>query len=104
MKERWGWAFRTVWAVVLVVLLGAFAALVIPRLRSLHEMRVVRDRLDEETRRVEERLRDLSTHQQRFSTDPRFVERTAHDSGRYHTNETVFIFPPGEDAERPPSP
>ena len=35
-------------------------------------------------------------NQARFETDPEFVERTAHDSGRVKTNETVFKFPEDE--------
>jgi cell division protein FtsB len=65
-----------------------------PKLQALRELHQKKERTDEQNRRLEARIAALRLDQERFHSDPSFVERTARESGMVKPNETVFKFAP----------
>jgi hypothetical protein len=89
---------RVVW-LVLCTGLCAFVVVItvlvlVPKHTALRDLQRMRAGLEAENQRIRAEIGTLINKQERFATDPRFVERTAHESGRIKTNETVFLFPP----------
>ncbi len=66
------------------------ARLVWPKWREIQEYRRRRDELAREIALEEEMIRILRRKQERFRTDPAFVERLAHDLGLARSNEVLF--------------
>ena len=51
-----------------------------------------KNELQKENQRLETEIANLRTKQERFTSDPAFVERTAKEMGMIRTNEIVFKF------------
>ena len=75
-----------------IVIVGIALAF-IPKVNQLHtyeeRSRALQRDIDQ-TIQEEQRLKE---YQHRFSTDPTFVERIAHEVGYAHEDETIFYFP-----------
>lgn len=89
----WVVIYRFAWTLLVVLLLIGVLCIFIPKCNSLHELQQKRTEKQEENSLLKRQTVDYIEKQARFETDPEFVERTAHDSGRVKTNETVFKFP-----------
>jgi len=63
-----------------------------PKFTSLRKMQDDKTKLQEETRKLRSGMEELRRKQDRFSSDPDFVERTAKEMGMIRTNEIVFKF------------
>ncbi len=63
-----------------------------PKFNSLRKMQKDKNELKQENRRLESEVTTLRTKQERFTSDARFVERTAKEMGMIRTNEIVFKF------------
>ncbi len=96
------------WSAINRFLTLLFAALVVvgiiciftPKVRSLREMQSRKSELEQENRRLEMAINELRNNQERFSTDPAFVEWIAKkDLGMVRTNEVVFKFIPALEEE-----
>lgn len=84
---------RFVW-VLLVALFGVgLACVFVPPTRRLRELQRKQAELQAENLRAQDLIRQLRTRQDRFNTDPAFVERTARETGRVKTNEVILKFP-----------
>ena len=92
--------YRTAWLLLGLLFVVGALFLFIPKCRSLHELQRVRDDLEAENGRTAAETQELVRKQQRFQSDPQFVERTAHESGRIKSNETVFFFPEEQGARQ----
>lgn len=78
-------------ALLLVVVVSAFT----PKVLSLREMQARKSELEEENKRLDREINELRLNQERFNTDPAFVEWIAKkDLGMVKTNEVVFKFIP----------
>ena len=79
----------------LIVLGIAVVSLLVflPKWRSRGELLRIRAELEAENERLASETAEFIRKQQLFQSDPSFVERTAHESGRVKTDETVFVFP-----------
>jgi len=84
---------RIACSLLIVLLLIGVLCVFIPKCNSLHEHQRRRTEIEEENAHLKRQTLELIEKQARFETDPEFVERTAHESGRVKTNETVFRFP-----------
>ncbi|MDP6525799.1 MAG: hypothetical protein QGI24_05860 [Kiritimatiellia bacterium] len=92
----WVVIYRFAWTLLVVLLLIGVLCIFIPKCNSLHELQRRRTEKEEENALLKHQTVEFIEKQARFETDPEFVERTAHDSGRVKTNETVFKFPEDE--------
>jgi cell division protein FtsB len=77
-------------ALVIVVAGGLF--ILPPKVSQLHRLELQRNEL---MRKIEHKSREieiLKNKQQRFSSDPAFVEHIARQNKRVRPNELVFVF------------
>ncbi|MGD9872750.1 MAG: septum formation initiator family protein [Kiritimatiellia bacterium] len=88
----WDMVTKITWAILIGLLIVVGISMFIPRIREYHEYQRTAARLAEETRHEEEMIKHLKMQQERFQTDPRFVEYIAHEMGMAKTNETIFTF------------
>ena len=97
-EKYWNLINRIVFvAIVLMALVGGMMAF-LPKVR---QMQKYQDRRDELQQRIEIKLaeeKDLKDRQQRFLTDPAYIERVAHEVGYARKDETIYHFPKENDS------
>jgi cell division protein FtsB len=64
----------------------------VPRCNRLNALQRRKAALESKNRALEMETRELRTKQERFLTDPGFVEHTARETGMVKPGETVFRF------------
>ena len=78
---------------VVVVLVRVF----LPKCGRLRELQREKVESEEGNRAKELRTKELRTKRERFNRDPKFVERTARETGMVKPNETVYKFMPAQE-------
>ena len=63
-----------------------------PKVRQMRRYEQTRDELQSRIDLTEQAEKALREKEQRFLTDPLFVEKVAHEVGYVHTNEFIFYF------------
>ncbi len=96
MKERldaiWLIITRVFWLIVLGSIVVGFFALFTPKYAQYNELnRRVRE-MQESNRELASAIRRLESQQQRFVSDPSFVERTARELGMAKPGEIVYKY------------
>ena len=89
----WVVLYKFAWIVVGVSCVIGVVCVFIPKAHSYRELQKRKEALEESNARMEARARQLETNQQRFRSDPDFVERIAREQGRAKPGETIFRFP-----------
>ena len=74
---------------ILVVPVGV-ACLFMPKCNNQRALQQKKAGLEEDTRRIEAMTSEVRARQERFRSDPAFVERTAREAGMVKTNEVIF--------------
>lgn len=85
--------YRFAWIVVIVCCVIAIICVFVPRAHNYQDLQRRKRGLEEDNSRLEARIRDLNEKQQRFRSDPEFVERLAREKGMAKPGETIFRFP-----------
>ena len=80
------------WIVLTVLILTGMVFIFGPKFSTLRKMQKDKNELKKENQRLETEITNLRTKQERFTSDPLFVERTAKEMNMIRTNEIVFIF------------
>ena len=80
------------WIVLTVLILTGMVFIFGPKFSTLRKMQEDKNELKKENQRLETEITNLRTKQERFTSDPSFVERTAKEMNMIRTNEIVFIF------------
>ena len=88
----WAVIYRFAWVTLGVLLFIAILCMFMPQYRQYREYQRRADALQEQIRLEEEMLKTLKQKQERFRSDPRFVEQIAHEVGLARPNETIFRF------------
>lgn len=88
----WLVIYRFAWGVLGVLVTIGLVCIFVPRCNKLRAMQRKRIELQTENRTLEAMTQELRIKQERFSTEPPFVERTAREIGMVKTNETVYKF------------
>jgi cell division protein FtsB len=88
----WVVLYRIAWIVVIVALTIGIVCVFLPKCYSYQELKKRRQALEESNVRTEARIRGLERRQERFRTDPEYVERVAREQGMVKPGETVFRF------------
>lgn len=83
---------RFVWVALAVLVLVGMGFMFVPLIHQDRELQRRESALREEIRLDQERMRELQLKQERFRSDPAFIERIAHELGLAKPNETVFRF------------
>jgi cell division protein FtsB len=91
-QKYWNKVYRYLaLAGVLLVLVGAAFAF-FPKVNQFRNYQDIKAGLKADIRAEEERIKDLRSNQEKFSTDKRFVEKIAHEIGFAHEGETIYQF------------
>jgi cell division protein FtsB len=88
----WILVYRFAWIVVVVSCVIAVVCVFLPKAHSYRELQKRKVALEESNARMEARARQLESNQQRFRSDPDFIERIAREQGRAKPGETIFRF------------
>jgi len=86
----WLTIYRFSWVLIVILVIAVVIGLFVPKSNPYREMHEKKLAYQEEIRRKEDEIRLLRARQNRFQTDPAYVERTARQIGLVKTNETVF--------------
>jgi len=88
----WVLLYRFAWIVVIVCCVIAVICALVPSAHTNQDLQARKRLLEENNARLESRIRQLDDKQQRFRTDPEFVERIAREQGMAKPGETIFRF------------
>ena len=88
----WVVIYRFAWLVLVVLIVIGLVCIFVPKFHQLDELQRTRAELRDDVQRTEERTRDLKIRQERFSSDPAYVERVAKEAGLIKPDEVVFKF------------
>jgi cell division protein FtsB len=94
----WEIIYKVTWIALAILCAICVVCMFIPKVRQEHSLQAKKADAQEQNARLEASLKDLKEKQERFATEPAFVEQTARDIGMVKTNETLFKFtnqPPG---------
>ena len=80
--------------ILTVLILAGVACIFGPKFNSLRKMQKDKNELKQANHHLESEIASLRNKQERFTSDPNFVERTAKEMGLLRTNEIVFINSP----------
>ena len=81
-----------IYLLLLVVLVVGIVCIFLPKCHFLREMQRKQEHLSIENRDLQVAVSELRTKQDRFNTDPAYVERTARDKGMIKPDEMLFKF------------
>jgi cell division protein FtsB len=86
----WVIIYRVALAVVIVLVTIAMIWAFVPKINRYRDSSEKRVELQDENRRLSEEVKTLQSKQERFTSDPLFVERTAREIGMVKPDEVVF--------------
>lgn len=95
----WKAIYRVSWIILAALILAGVVCIFGPKFSSLRKMQKDKNELKKENQRLETEITMLRTKQERFTSEPDFVERTAKEMGMIRTNEIVFKFEDSEAAK-----
>ena len=85
----WVAVYRITWILIAVVCLVAAVCLFLPKYSKYRDLQRQKAEAVEQRHLEEIKIRRLQLQQERFASDPSFVERTARSEGMVKSNETV---------------
>ena len=88
----WVVIYRSAWILLVVLFAIGLTCIFLPRVHSLRSLQRKKAELIKQNRRIEALTRELRDKQERFNSDPAFVERVARETGKVKPNEVVFVF------------
>ena len=94
----WSAIYRFVWIALTVLVLAGMAFMFVPLIQQDREYQRRESQLREDIRQDEEEIGRLRLNQERFVSDPAFIERIAHDMGLAKPNEIIFRFTDDEES------
>jgi len=86
------WVYRIVGIGVLIIFIIGAICLFVPKYREYSNLQKERDEKVQQNGEKSEAIKDLKEKQERFTTEPAFVERTARKSGMVTKDEIVYRF------------
>lgn len=86
----WVVLYRFAWIVVIISCVIAIVCVFLPKAHNYQELQKRKVAIEESNARMEARVRQLDMNQQRFRSDPEFVERIAREQGMAKPGETIF--------------
>lgn len=88
----WVTIYRLAWGFLVVLFVIVLICIFLPKCHIFREMQRKKIEDQEGIRKKEYQIKELRMKQERFSSDPAFVERTARKTGMVRSDETVFKF------------
>jgi len=90
--NHWVTIYKLAWGIVVILVTIALISAFIPKIQRYHDSYSKRAECQDENRRLASDLKKIRDKQERFSSDPLFVERTARDIGMAKPDEIVFKY------------
>jgi cell division protein FtsB len=91
MNNIWNYIFKVSLGVVIVVSAIGLLSIFIPEYSRMTELQRKKGDLQAKNTGLESRIHDYQTRQNRFRTDPRFVERLVREQfGMVRENELIY--------------
>jgi cell division protein FtsB len=90
--SAWSLIYRICWSLLTVLVLIGMVCVFMPKCRSLANLRTTRAAIEQSNGKLVADIRDLRIRQERFTSEPAYVERTAREIGMVRPNETVYMF------------
>ena len=89
----------TAWvaSILIVIAIGCAISVDVPLFQRYNRAKEQRSELCEENAQLNEKLEKLQSDQERFRTDPEFVEHLARKNHRLRPGEILFVFDTPED-------
>lgn len=92
----WKTIYRVSWIILTVLIFTGVFCIFGPKFNSLRKMQQDKNELRSENQKLQAAIEDLRYKQERFTSDPKYVERTAKTIGMIRTNEVLFLDDSGE--------
>ena len=90
--SRWIAVYRVAWGILGILFLLILVCVFVPKCQRLHEESRKKAALEAGNRRIEAAIKELRSNQERFATDPAFVERTGREIGMAKPGEVVYRY------------
>ena len=84
--------YRFSWALLGVLVIIGLLCLFSPKCQKLTQLQKTRNELAAKNTEREDEIKDLKIKQERFTSDPAFVEHTAREAGMVTDGEVVYKF------------
>ena len=88
----WKLIYRFSWLLLAVLVVIGLICLFTPKFREYTSLRNTRDQKRLENSEKIAQIKDFKIKQERFTSEPAFVERTAREAGMVTTDEIVYKF------------
>ncbi|MDI6775295.1 MAG: hypothetical protein QME60_07900 [Verrucomicrobiota bacterium] len=88
--RHWGAVHKCAWILLALLAIVGLLCVFLPRYGAFRKMRKQQTEDKAENRRIEFRIAELCVNQDKFLTDPAFVEGAARENGRVKPNEVVY--------------
>lgn len=98
----WSIIYRFSWGLLAVLIAIGFILIFTPKTRKLAQLQGVKAQIEEQNAQKAEQIKELKTRQERFNSDPEFVEHTAREAGMIMPDETVYKFTTDQGPSRQP--
>lgn len=89
LKDKW---LQYVTVVFVSIVVAFFVFVTYPKFQRLSELKARASELDRKIEDEKSDINRLKDYQQRFRTDPAFVEKIARQNHRVYPGELVFVF------------
>ena len=86
------WMYRIAFILFLVIFTIGVIILFVPKRNEYRKLQQTRDKLVQQNELKAQQIKDLKIKQERFTTEPSFVERTAREAGMVSKDEVVYRF------------
>ncbi|NQU41276.1 MAG: septum formation initiator family protein [Lentisphaerae bacterium] len=90
--NKWGTIYRSAWALLIVLFVIGLVGIFLPKCHRLRQLQQRKAELQADNRKTEELTRALLSKQERFSTDPAYIERVARETGMVRPDEIIFQY------------
>jgi cell division protein FtsB len=90
--NAWEFVYKVAWVFAAILCAVWVVCMFIPKIKLIGDLQTKKADLQEQVGRMESNVKDLKDKQERFATDPAFVEKTARENGMVKTNELLFKF------------
>jgi len=89
--RRFDVLLRILTVLLFILILGAIATLFLPKTNHLKNMQKQKAMLEAENKETERKINEIKQMQEKFNTDPAFVERIGREKmGLVKSNEMIF--------------
>ena len=88
----WRLIYRFSWTLLGILLTIGLVCMFVPKLRRHAHLRETRDGLKRKNDALRDEIRTLCEKQERFTTEPPYIERTAREMGMIREGEAVYLF------------